>query len=487
MTPINATDMQRCSPQRKPHIPSSSVQLRTPSSFAVKNPCTKHPYQIESKHDIRVVSGNEGYTAEEYKCSLDNISVDNNIARSQPIEGKFCENIEPASDTALASKRGIDSKVVNLSIPACLVEQEIVPAREMHTSENYVPHKRGALKRPGETLNDIAPCFAHLMAVDSEATSIAESMLADAFLPPSAIHASDIIGSTLDEEKLSFIRDKLADKYKAAENLQSRLSNTSDALSFKGKRNPSGNKDTVVKKLGTSGVSSPLETERKTHKYPSQIIVSTLANINDQKQCGWPSKYKGNNSSATETPNITTERSTNSLNNSNLANSAVSASNSSDLQSSVNASPLRAALNNAVLHPTIIHSEQLQNQVFPHIVGNFNEQCDTEYLKDAMESLKIDSTKPHTCEKCCEDIRIGDVAITAEKANNAFWHPGCFVCSVCNELLVDLVYFYYKNQLYCGRDLAAYLEIPRCFACDEVSICKDIMKFFSALRIWNLK
>jgi hypothetical protein len=123
------------------------------------------------------------------------------------------------------------------------------------------------------------------------------------------------------------------------------------------------------------------------------------------------------------------------------------------------------------LQSTTIHSEQLQNQIFPHIIGDepiHNTQY-IEYLKN-MESLKINSAKTQKCEKCHEDIYVGDVAVIVEKANDISWHPKCFVCSVCNELLADLVYFYYKNKLYCGRDLAAFLGIPRCFACDEVSI-----------------
>jgi len=133
--------------------------------------------------------------------------------------------------------------------------------------------------------------------------------------------------------------------------------------------------------------------------------------------------------------------------------------------------PLQAELNNSVLQSTIIHSEQLQNQIFPHIIGDesvHNTQY-IEYLKN-MDSLKINSTKAQKCEKCHEDIYVGDVAVIVEKANDISWHPKCFVCSVCNELLADLVYFYYKNKLYCGRDLAAFLGIPRCFACDEVSV-----------------
>lgn len=52
--------------------------------------------------------------------------------------------------------------------------------------------------------------------------------------------------------------------------------------------------------------------------------------------------------------------------------------------------------------------------------------------------------------------------------HNASWHPGCFACSVCQELLVDLIYFYREGKVYCGRHHAESLK-PRCAACDEVS------------------
>ena len=48
------------------------------------------------------------------------------------------------------------------------------------------------------------------------------------------------------------------------------------------------------------------------------------------------------------------------------------------------------------------------------------------------------------------------------------WHPGCFVCSICNNLLVDLIYFYKDGGIYCGRHYAELYK-PRCAACDEVS------------------
>ncbi len=62
------------------------------------------------------------------------------------------------------------------------------------------------------------------------------------------------------------------------------------------------------------------------------------------------------------------------------------------------------------------------------------------------------------------------MAVSASRAgHNASWHPSCFVCCVCKELLVDLIYFYKDSKVYCGRHHAESLK-PRCAACDEV--CK---------------
>lgn len=70
--------------------------------------------------------------------------------------------------------------------------------------------------------------------------------------------------------------------------------------------------------------------------------------------------------------------------------------------------------------------------------------------------------------QCGEPMRAGDVSVSASRAGpSAAWHPGCFVCSVCRELLVDLIYFFRDGRVYCGRHHAETLK-PRCAACDEV-------------------
>lgn len=73
------------------------------------------------------------------------------------------------------------------------------------------------------------------------------------------------------------------------------------------------------------------------------------------------------------------------------------------------------------------------------------------------------------CKRCTKPMFAGEVAVKAERAGvEAIWHPQCFTCSKCGELLADLVYCFYKGELYCARDLANVLEIPRCAGCDEL-------------------
>ena len=71
--------------------------------------------------------------------------------------------------------------------------------------------------------------------------------------------------------------------------------------------------------------------------------------------------------------------------------------------------------------------------------------------------------------QCKAVIGGGEIAVFASRVGHSqCWHPGCFVCMTCEELLVDLIYFYYEGQLYCGRHHAELLK-PRCAACDEVN------------------
>ena len=77
----------------------------------------------------------------------------------------------------------------------------------------------------------------------------------------------------------------------------------------------------------------------------------------------------------------------------------------------------------------------------------------------------------HCCEGCKSPIQ--ELAVHASRAGpNMLWHPQCFRCSCCDEMLVDLVYFYDNGKLYCGRHHAEKLK-PRCSNCDEIIFCEE--------------
>ncbi|KAJ4927381.1 hypothetical protein JOQ06_015112 [Pogonophryne albipinna] len=89
------------------------------------------------------------------------------------------------------------------------------------------------------------------------------------------------------------------------------------------------------------------------------------------------------------------------------------------------------------------------------------------------------------CEQCGGQINGGDIAVFATRAGHSVcWHPACFVCSMCNELLVDLIYFYQDGKIYCGRHHAERLK-PRCTACDEIILADECTE--AEGRHWHMK
>ncbi|XP_038118816.1 protein prickle isoform X1 [Culex quinquefasciatus] len=89
------------------------------------------------------------------------------------------------------------------------------------------------------------------------------------------------------------------------------------------------------------------------------------------------------------------------------------------------------------------------------------------------------------CDGCGECISSGDMGVTASRFDaGTCWHPACFVCSVCKELLVDLIYFHREGRLYCGRHHAETLK-PRCSACDEIILADECTE--AEGRAWHIK
>lgn len=89
------------------------------------------------------------------------------------------------------------------------------------------------------------------------------------------------------------------------------------------------------------------------------------------------------------------------------------------------------------------------------------------------------------CEQCGGQINGGDIAVFASRAGHGVcWHPPCFICTVCQELLVDLIYFYQDGKIYCGRHHAECLK-PRCAACDEIIFADECTE--AEGRHWHMK
>ncbi|XP_071505531.1 testin-like [Diadema antillarum] len=84
------------------------------------------------------------------------------------------------------------------------------------------------------------------------------------------------------------------------------------------------------------------------------------------------------------------------------------------------------------------------------------------------------------CFKCGGEIEAGEIGIFVDKMEDesCCWHPFCFTCNTCEELLVDNSYFYREGQIYCERHYAE-LIMPRCASCDELIFTGEYVRAMS--------
>ncbi|XP_031347783.1 protein espinas-like [Photinus pyralis] len=73
-----------------------------------------------------------------------------------------------------------------------------------------------------------------------------------------------------------------------------------------------------------------------------------------------------------------------------------------------------------------------------------------------------------SCMGCSKSILPQQTCVSAPRLGKNLWHPPCFKCSTCDDLLVDLAYCVFEDNVYCERHYAEKLK-PRCASCDEVS------------------
>eukprot|EP00093_Oithona_nana_P002807 02807.XXX_59423_39952_1 [CDS] Oithona nana genome sequencing. len=104
--------------------------------------------------------------------------------------------------------------------------------------------------------------------------------------------------------------------------------------------------------------------------------------------------------------------------------------------------------------------------------------------RGTVKQMPVTLPTPSACENCSGVIDAGDICVTAARAGpHKCWHPGCFSCSQCSELLVDLIYFYKEDKLYCGRHHAETMK-PRCSACDEIILSDECTE--AEGRAWHM-
>ncbi|XP_055629914.1 prickle planar cell polarity protein 3-B isoform X5 [Toxorhynchites rutilus septentrionalis] len=118
------------------------------------------------------------------------------------------------------------------------------------------------------------------------------------------------------------------------------------------------------------------------------------------------------------------------------------------------------------------HVEEANRSSYEDFVAARNEiALDIGYVKDTPAATN--------CAGCDESLNQGEMAVTAPKfREQILWHPRCFKCTTCDELLVDLTYCVHDDQIYCERHYAELLK-PRCNACDELIFSGEYTKAMS--------
>lgn len=88
--------------------------------------------------------------------------------------------------------------------------------------------------------------------------------------------------------------------------------------------------------------------------------------------------------------------------------------------------------------------------------------------EDALDVGEAVFTKEEVnCAECNKPIYTTLPAVSSMKLPGKLWHPACFTCSQCHDLLVDLIFCIFENKTYCVKHYGEKCW-PRCNACEEL-------------------
>ncbi|CAD6192826.1 unnamed protein product [Caenorhabditis auriculariae] len=105
-------------------------------------------------------------------------------------------------------------------------------------------------------------------------------------------------------------------------------------------------------------------------------------------------------------------------------------------------------------------------------------------IEAQVERLRLGEGGASTeCKECQKGMAAGDIGVECIHATEQnTWHPSCFKCATCQQLLVDNIYFFYQSKYYCGRHYADQLY-PRCAGCDELIFANEYT--FAEEKSWH--
>ncbi|XP_031558868.1 testin-like isoform X2 [Actinia tenebrosa] len=98
--------------------------------------------------------------------------------------------------------------------------------------------------------------------------------------------------------------------------------------------------------------------------------------------------------------------------------------------------------------------------------------------------VKLPFGSKQRCFRCSRPILRSEPAVIAEDiGKEAVYHPACFSCETCDELLVNLIYYRSDDEVYCARHHAE-LTKQRCGGCDELIFSGEYTVAMN--RSWHL-